>query len=396
MACNVDSDDGVVAQIVSEAKGRGLFATRDFVKGETIFREKPLVRVQFSWNRLYEYKACHHCLEPLESANENAVRLANDHNIVLPYHEACATRSTFHTKCASCDVAYCSQSCKDESWSTYHKVLCHRDPKHPLRVLDEMWRNIHFPPETSSIMLVCRILASIIQSSDPEVKIGDYLQMIHEANNVKEGLVHKMLGDQYGVQLEQLRLATSNVFASHAIVQRFLDNPEGFATLLALVGRNSQGIGTSPFSVWVKKAEKLAKTEEERSKLDSLIDAVYEAFNRHAGTFLNNEGAGLFAKQSTINHSCNPNTTVEFPFNNHELVVNAAKNIQVGDEILISYLDECEVERSRHSRIKALRENYLFTCDCTKCTEQINDPDVTSDEEMSGEDESGDDEGETQ
>ena len=27
------------------------------------------------------------------------------------------------------------------------------------------------------------------------------------------------------------------------------------------------------------------------------------------------------------------------------------------------------------------RENYLFTCACSKCLEQADDPDVTSDEE---------------
>ena len=77
-----------------------------------------------------------------------------------------------------------------------------------------------------------------------------------------------------------------------------------------------------------------------------------------------------------------PNSAVVFPFNNHELVVNARRNILAGEEILISYLDECECLRSRHSRNKELSENYLFNCDCMKCVSQMYDPDVTSDEEM--------------
>ena len=94
-------------------------------------------------------------------------------------------------------------------------------------------------------------------------------------------------------------------------------------------------------------------------------------------------------KKSIINHSCEPNSAVEFPFNNHELVVNAQRDISAGEEILISYLNECELERSRHSRYKMLGENYLFNCDCMKCAKQIHDPDVTSDEEMTS-DESDD------
>ena len=67
------------------------------------------------------------------------------------------------------------------------------------------------------------------------------------------------------------------------------------------------------------------------------------------------------------------------------------RDIPAGEEILISYLNECELERSRHSRYKMLGENYLFNCDCMKCAKQIHDPDVTSDEEMTS-DESDDDE----
>ena len=149
-----------------------------------------------------------------------------------------------------------------------------------------------------------------------------------------------------------------------------------------------QGIGTSAFAVWAKKSEKLSLKAEDKSKLDELIDAVYSAIDQHAGIFLNNEGSGLYAKQSTINHSCQPNSAVEFIFNNHELVVNATRNIDAGEEILISYLDDCDLERSRHSRNKSLAENYLFNCDCTKCQTQHGDPDITSDEEMSSEEDS--------
>lgn len=32
-----------------------------------------------------------------------------------------------------------------------------------------------------------------------------------------------------------------------------------------------------------------------------------------------------------------------------------------------------------------LMENYLFNCDCSKCLAQLEDPDITSEEEMSEE-----------
>ncbi len=84
---------------------------------------------------------------------------------------------------------------------------------------------------------------------------------------------------------------------------------------------------------------------------DDLVERVYDAVDSHAGTqFMDNEGSGLYFLQSHLNHSCLPNAVVEFPFNSHELVVNAKKAIAPGEQIVISYLDECAVERSRHSR----------------------------------------------
>lgn len=99
------------------------------------------------------------------------------------------------------------------------------------------------------------------------------------------------------------------------------------------------------------------------------------------GSFLNNEGSGLYILQSAVNHSCVPNAIVEFPYSNNTLVLRAIRDIQVEEEICTSYLEECELERSRYSRQKALSSLYLFVCRCDKCQSQTNDPDVTSDEE---------------
>ncbi len=70
-----DSDDpGYAVLQVDEDVGRGLFATRSFAKGETILAETPLVSCQHAWNAAYGYAACHLCLTPLETAEQNARR----------------------------------------------------------------------------------------------------------------------------------------------------------------------------------------------------------------------------------------------------------------------------------------------------------------------------------
>lgn len=80
--------------------------------------------------------------------------------------------------------------------------------------------------------------------------------------------------------------------------------------------------------------------------------------------FLNNEGSALYVTQSKINHSCVPNAQPAFPNSDHTLAIKALANIKAGEEICISYLDECALEQSRHSRQKVkdkLRVSTSFT-----------------------------------
>ena len=88
--------------------------------------------------------------------------------------------------------------------------------------------------------MVVRILASIVQADDPEEQIGQFMSLMHDTVNHKDHLVHKMLGEQFSDQLEQLRMATLHVFAAYPVVQSLL-SPDGFAAIMALIGRNSQG-----------------------------------------------------------------------------------------------------------------------------------------------------------
>lgn len=49
-----------------------------------------------------------------------------------------------------------------------------------------------------------------------------------------------------------------------------------------------------------------------------------------------------------------PNAQSTFPYSNDIVVLKAIQPIQPGEEICISYLDECQLERSRHSRQKVI------------------------------------------
>ena len=58
---------------------------------------------------------------------------------------------------------------------------------------------------------------------------------------------------------------------------------------------------------------------EERAAHDDLVEKVYSAVEAHVGCcFMDNEGSGLYFLQSHLNHSCQPNAVVEFPFNRYQ------------------------------------------------------------------------------
>ncbi|XP_032508395.1 SET and MYND domain-containing protein 5 isoform X3 [Phocoena sinus] len=330
----------VEVRFVSSAKGKGLFATQLIQKGETIFIERPLVAAQFLWNALYRYRACDHCLRALEKAEENAQRLTGKPGQVLPHPELCTVRKDLHQNCPHCQVTYCSTECLLAAAEQYHRVLCpgpsQDDPLHPLNKLQEAWRSVHYPPETASIMLMARMVATVKQAKDKDRWIRLFSQFCNKTANEEEEIVHKLLGDKFKGQLELLRRLFTEALYEEALSQWF--TPDGFRSLFALVGTNGQGIGTSSLSQWVHACDALELKPQDREQLDAFIDQLYKDIETATG-----------------NHSCVPNAETSFPENNFLLHLTALEDIKPGEEICISYLDCCQRERSRHSRHKILR-----------------------------------------
>ncbi len=131
--------------------------------------------------------------------------------------------------------------------------------------------------------------------------------------------------------------------------------------LFVLIGRNSQGVGTSSFATYVTNVEKLELSLDEKKAALDTIDNIYEVMDSGTmlikyiiaiiylimlffcnwivvGHFMDNEGVALYPLQSWVNHSCVPNCEVKFPEKNHRVGLIATKDIEIGEEIKISYL----------------------------------------------------------
>jgi hypothetical protein len=71
---------------------------------------------------------------------------------------------------------------------------------------------------------------------------------------------------------------------------------------------------------------------------------------------------GLYYPANYINHSCDPNAVQIF--DGAKLRILALEDIDEGEEIFISYIDELNELKDRN---KMLREAYLFDCSCFHC-----------------------------
>lgn len=74
-------------------------------------------------------------------------------------------------------------------------------------------------------------------------------------------------------------------------------------------------------------------------------------------------GTALYASVARINHSCDPNTKIEFPFNSACLQAVALKQINPGEEISISYIrQDVDVKYRKQQLLE-----YGFVCNCERC-----------------------------
>jgi SET and MYND domain-containing protein 5 len=83
---------------------------------------------------------------------------------------------------------------------------------------------MHYPPETASIMLLVRILASIIQSNDPTALKAQLMQLCHRTINEEDDIAHKLLGEQFKGQLEKLRDLTNKAIGRPEISEVIILN----------------------------------------------------------------------------------------------------------------------------------------------------------------------------
>lgn len=154
-------------------------------------------------------------------------------------------------------------------------------------------RKIHYPPETTTILLIVKLVAMYKQTDQKEQLFQAIQDFHHEFINENLMIAHKMLGENHQHDLNNLFALFSKAFDftgmeivrllptacpcwNYSVFCSFqFQNIDTFKRLFALIGENGQGIGTSSFASWVKNVSELELPTDEKLAADELIDSCY-------------------------------------------------------------------------------------------------------------------------
>eukprot|EP00210_Caulerpa_lentillifera_P007793 g7437.t1 len=395
-------------------KGRGLFATMNIHKGETILIEKPLISMQDSDNKR-DALVCSHCLKHAGRLEDQLYwYLLNHTTDDDPLDQQ--LRSQFEAKAVylprfgtleeceliycDCGAVYCSEQCKMEAHDTYHNLLCSENPFQSL--LDSLMYLTHvsrddivvnqealntfedFCEQTNPnfnliAKAICKMLTQLDHSSESKASSisSQNLELVWEPywhawrplwwNCMTLSDASDSEKEAFQTTLKELTNDASNLLkeAIRVSMECPLFDPEFIGSLMGMISQNNISIELwSPLDAYI---------DQLNSADDSITDKLWSAYPKLKETIVEAaqysvQGSGYYPIACCANHSCTPNAHSQKEdsiSNNHVLILEATRDIQAGEEITISYIDE---EADYEDRLLALND-YGFQCTCPKCSD---------------------------
>ena len=103
----------------------------------------------------------------------------------------------------------------------YHQVLClqtrQKNDHHPLIRLKETWKQMHYPPESATVMLLARMVAMVNQATDKQSTISTFSQFCHRTVNETKEITHNLLGEKFVGQIDVLRQMMQNTLNTELV-----------------------------------------------------------------------------------------------------------------------------------------------------------------------------------
>ena len=322
---------------ISERLGKGVFSTKAYHANEQIYREIPVI----STPKCNGYSnVCQYCLKTLKAPIHNSY--SDSLETLVNELEGKNIR-----RC-ECGMMYCSDKCYELDKKYHHNICTKREEMNELIDICEKY-NISHP------LLIIKMISELIESNDIEESLKPYLMFQStpiqsqldttdkdDKNILIEKCIMNIFNDKlncfdvyggwrfiYDVLYHSIKYNASTILPQNCIQQQFMNKLK-----------------------IVVKGKEITKDEALCNDLCSLCI----------------EGEGLYKYLNTLNHSCDPNCCLVNIDTTNQLALFALKDIQQGDELTISYIDNTLRKDERH---KLLKEHYGFDCCCTCCTSSM-------------------------
>ncbi|CAG8596803.1 8167_t:CDS:2 [Ambispora gerdemannii] len=304
---------------------RGVFSIKDFKPGDVIYEEKPIVSALDP--NLEGGGFCGYCLREIK---EKVIEDEDD--LFRPI--------------------YCSEKCRSTASAEYSTILFKKPTTSPLtdkesRLVDLIkGDNVKYP------LMIARFFARMVYEETEKVaqKIEEEYTTYDHVEKLRYLELPVTEREQREIEILKDLLASKVPGIEEFISERYM-------MFKGKLEYNSYGINTAKE---YNKSINESKEETVRNSSNSQIT-----------------GAGFYHVTSFFAHSCDPNTQISFPSENHVLSVIATKPIKAGDELKLSYIKIGDYDTK--SRREELLKKWKFLCLCPKCAED--DPGEDEDDE---------------
>ncbi|KAI7904998.1 uncharacterized protein BX663DRAFT_501302 [Cokeromyces recurvatus] len=212
-----------------------------------------------------------------------------------------------HNSSCKWNIYYCSLECERQGWSRSHQWLC------------------RFPE---------------LAEEEPDVLFAfeGYITSRSKGKDTLPGLISHLESTQHN-QLKEYQKRFENLASLFFLSKHSVDS---LITILLQIKYNTFSIKT---------------TESVLVESSSVISREFIQLGR-----------AIYLSASRLNHNCNPNALISFSDYNHpcQLKVQSVQTMERGQEITISY-GPLATKHNRQERLKTLKDNYLFDCQCSNC-----------------------------
>lgn len=287
----------------TKRRGRGLYASRQFSSGETLWLEKPLVIAAdcADIGSMRTGSLCSYC--------GTIIRLSSTRQVVRPC-----------VGCKACQSNWCSQACKEDDIvhaETRHGATA--STKNSLKKLSidvQSWRKFEdFVVETNwfAALLYGNMLLRKLKNG----LASDYARAIDGLAYVNQEVRQESVCDRVSLQFEQTEL------------------------------------------MWKRGHQLLAQAVSPAYKLS------YTEFLLGIGCVnINNNSSRIFEKYSNINHNCNPNVMVKpVVTKNDSMTIVACRDIAANEELVTTYVNPTLSVGQRRAELLS----WGFLCNCDRC-----------------------------